>query len=587
MNKNTPLNSGMHAELKTEVAIIGAGTSGLYTAYRLVTDQRFTASEVQIFDMNDKLGGRLESVKLPGMDFWGELGGMRYLTSQEIVTTLIEGYPLTEKDLSKRTPVLKDKMTPVPFPMGDPSKLIMYLRKEHFKQDAWTAAQSKGEKLSTRFYLNDDDFGFSSDQLFNKIIYDVLMADVWVAQTYGHKIIKGSSVYDYSFELTSLDWDDIKPKLVYNFPNSPYDKRKVNDLGFWNLIKDQVSQEGYQFLANAGGYYSNTINWNSAEAFPYMVGDFTAGTIYKTIDEGYDSIAYALANSYMDQDGACIWSENKLLTFTKQHDSQHTYRYQLTFLNLKTNTKWNVYANTLVLAMPRRALELLDQENFFFNVNENSILNHSIQSVIMEPAFKILMGFKYPWWENLKISSGHSITDLPMRQCYYFGEDPQTNNSMLLGSYGDMETETFWKALTDDKLLFEVKPAKSASLKELHQLDRVQATKLMVDELMTQLRELHGPEVTIPEPYVTYFRDWTDEPFGAGYHAWKAGFSVDKVMPYMRKPVKGEQIHIIGEAYSDQQGWVEGAFCVAEKMLQDYFELNPPFWLSDDYYLGW
>lgn len=585
MNKNTRLNSGMQPDLKIEVAIIGAGTSGLYTAYRLVTDKKYTAEQVQIFDMNTKLGGRLESVIMPGMNFWGELGGMRYLTSQEIVTTLIEGY--IPKDSSERVPVLKDIMTPVPFPMGDPTKLLMYLRKEHFKQDAWTVAQGENEKLPTRYYLNDDDFGFSSDQLFNKIIYDVLMADSWVAETYGNKIIKGSSTYDYSFELTSRDWDDIKPKLVYNFPNSPYDQRKVNDLGFWNLIKDQISQEGYEFLANAGGYYSNTINWNSAEAFPYMVGDFSAGTIYKTIEEGYDSIAYAVANSYMDNDGACIWSENKLLTFTKEHPSTDTHMYELTFLNLKSNTEWKVYANKLVLAMPRKSLELLDQNNFFFNINENSVLNTNIRSVIMEPAFKILMGFQYPWWKDLGIDSGHSITDLPMRQCYYFGTDPENNNSMLLGSYGDMDTQTFWKALTDDKLLFKVKAAKSASLKELHQLDDVQATQLMVDELMNQLRELHGDQLTIPDPYVTYFKDWTDDPFGAGYHAWKAGFSVENVMPYMRKPVVNEQIHIIGEAYSDQQGWVEGAFCEAEKMLQKHFEMDRPYWLSPEYYLGW
>ncbi|PJJ07833.1 flavin-dependent amine oxidoreductase [Flavobacterium sp. 1] len=586
MNKDTYLNTGMQPDLKTEVAIIGAGTSGLYTAYRLVTDKKFSASEVQIFDMNSKLGGRLESVIMPGMNFWGELGGMRYLTSQEIVTTLIEGY-IPPENPSIRIPVLKDKMTPVPFPMGESSKLLMYLRKERFKQDAWTVAQGQNQKLPTRYYLNNNDFGFSSDQLFNKIIYDVLMADSWVAAAYGKKIKQGPSIYDYAFELTSRDWDDIKPKLIYNFPNSPYNKRKVNDLGFWNLIKDQVSQEGYEFLANAGGYYSNTINWNSAEAFPYMVGDFSAGTIYKTIEEGYDSIAYAIANSYMDHDDACIWSENKLLTFTKEHSSKDTHKYELTFLNLKTNTEWKVYANTLVLAMPRKSLELLDQNNFFFNINENSVLNTNIRSVIMEPAFKILMGFPYPWWKELGIDSGHSITDLPMRQCYYFGTDAETDNSMLLGSYGDMETETFWKALSDDKVLFEVKAAKSASLKELHQLNDVQTTKMMVNELMNQLRELHGPDVTIPEPYVTYFKDWTNEPFGAGYHAWKAGFSVENVMPYMRKPVADEQIHICGEAYSDQQGWVEGAFCEAEKMLQEYFGLDRPIWLSPDYYLGW
>jgi len=585
MNKNTPLNTGMHPDLKTEVAIIGAGTSGLYSAFRLVTAKKFEAHEVQIFDMNDKLGGRLESVILPGMNFWGELGGMRYLTSQEIVTNLIEGYPSSD-DPTTRIPVLKDIMTPIPFPMGDPEKLLMYLRKERFKQSDWNSAEGEHKKLITRYYLNEGDVGYSSDQLFNKIIHDVLMADAWVASTYGSKI-KGSSPLDYSFELDSRDWDNIKPKLIYNFPNSPYDGRKVNDIGFWNLIKDQVSQEGYQFLANAGGYYSNTINWNSAEAFPYMVGDFSADTQYKTIEEGYDSIAYAIANAYMEHNGACIWSENKLLTFTKDYSLNASHKYHLTFLNLKTNKQWKVFANHLILAMPRKSLELLDQNNFFFNADLNSTLHYNMSSVIMEPAFKILMGFKYPWWKELGIDSGHSITDLPMRQCYYFGTDPETNNSMLLGSYGDMETETFWKALTDDNVLFEVKAAKSASLTELHELDNVQATKLMVNELMNQLRELHGDQVTIPEPYVTYFRDWTEDPFGAGYHAWKAGYSVQDVMTYMRKPAVDEQIHICGEAYSDQQGWVEGAFCEAEKMLREYFGLTCPYWLSEEYYLGW
>lgn len=586
MNKNTPLNSGMAPGLKIEVAIVGAGTSGLYSAYRLTEHKKYAADQVQIFDMSDRLGGRLESVIMPGMNFWGELGGMRYLTSQEIVTTLIEGYPTSEKDLSKRTPVLKDKMTPVDFPMGNPAELLFYLRKQHFKQDAWNIAQRYGEKLETRYYLNEDDHGFSSDQLFNKIIYEVLMADPWFVGNYSDKVSKGPSQYDFSFMLTSRDWDQVKPKLTYHFKGSPYDGRKVNDLGFWNLIKDQVSQEGYLFLANAGGYYSNTINWNAAEAFPYMVGDFSENITYKTIEEGYDSIAYALANQYMGHEGACIWSENKLLTFSRDH-KEKGHKYELTFLNLKTNKQWKAYTNTIILAMPRKSLELLDQDNFFFNVNENTVLDKNIRSVIMEPAFKILMGFKHPWWKQLGLDSGHSITDLPIRQCYYFGTDPVTDNSMLLGSYGDMETETFWKALSDDKVLFKVKAAKSASLNELKELDHVQATQLMVDEVMSQLREVHGKMVAIPDPYVTYFRDWTDDPYGAGYHAWKAGISVKDVMPYMRKPDANEQIHICGEAYSDQQGWVEGAFCEAEKMLQEHFGMKRPVWLSKGYYMGW
>ncbi len=587
--KNINLNNGMSPNLQIEVAIIGAGTSGLYTAYRLTEDRKYAGKQLQVFDMSSRIAGRLESVKMPGMNFYGEPGGMRYLTSQDIVTTLIEGYPLSESDLSKRTPVLKYPMTPIAFPMGDPANLLMYLRKQRVNQNAWDVAQSNGEQLQTRYYLHEDNIGFSADQLFNKIIYDVLMADPWVVDNFGDKIFKYTQ-YKYEFQLNSKDWDDVKPCMKYCFPGSPYNNKKVNDIGFWNLIKDQVSQEGYVFLANAGGYYSNTINWNAAEAFPYMVGDFSSNPTYKTIEEGYDSIAYALADAYLGNTDACIWTENKLLTFTKEHTNKHTHIYELSFLNIPSNTKWKVYANKIVLGMPRKSLELLDQENFFFDINTNQgeMLNNNIRSVIMEPAFKILLGFEYPWWKKaLNIDSGHSITDLPLRQCYYFGTDPSNNHSMLLGSYGDMETETFWKALSDDKLIFEVRATKSVSLMELKKLDSEQATQVMTNEVMKQLRELHGLDVVIPDPYITWFRDWTDDPFGAGYHAWKAGVSVKDVMPYMRRPTSGENIHIVGEAYSDQQGWVEGAFCEAEKMLQEHFHLDRPVWLSADYYLGW
>ena len=56
----------------------------------------------------------------------------------------------------------------------------------------------------------------------------------------------------------------------------------------------------------------------------------------------------------------------------------------------------------------------------------------------------------------------------------------------------------------------------------------------------------------------------------------------------MRQPDPAESIHICGEAYSDQQGWVEGALCEAEKMLQGpSFKLSWPSWLPTSYYLGW
>ena len=579
--KNIKVEKDIPTNKAVEVAIIGAGVSGLYSAYRLTNDATnpMAADQVQIFEMGDRIGGRLESVVLPGMTISGELGGMRYMTSQEIATSLIEK-------------VFKDTLTHIPFPMGNDANHFGYFRKQRLRMDAWQNAQNNGEKLQTRYYLNDDDIGYSGDQLFNKVIYDVLAADSWFMNKYG-TLIDNPKPYEYTFKITREQWNDIKPNLTYNF-DGPYSGLKVNNIGFWNLIKDQVSQEGYTFLAQAGGYYSNTINWNAAEAFPYMVGDFSnAGSEYRTIEGGYDLIAYALAKGYLEKNGANIWMGNRLVTFKKQ--TTGSYKYILEFFNTSTQTNWTLETNKLVLAMPRRSLELLDQNNFFFDQDTQTVLQKNMASVIKEPSLKILMGFEEPWWkEDFGTLAGHSITDLPLRQCYYFGTDKNDSNSLFLGSYNDMRTVTFWQALANSKRkggikreLFKVQMAKNVIQSNIdNDLESNQATKVMVDEAMNQIRELHGRE-DIPKPYVTWYKDWSKDPYGGGYHAWKANYDIARTMKYMRNPDAEENIYICGEAYSDQQGWIEGAFCVAERMLEDYFELNRPEWLSPNYYLGW
>jgi len=568
------LNHRFQDQLTMNTAIIGAGVSGLYAAYRLVTtngtEATLSGDQVQVFDLSHRIGGRLESVRLPGMKIVGELGGMRYMSSHRIVATLIE--QVFNKDL-----------TTIPFPMGDDAHLLAYLRKQRLKINSWEEAQQKGKRLNTRYILNNKDRGFSANQLFNRIVYEVLMADPWFVKNFQGKATNPSK-YNYTFTLTLKDWDEVKPNLTYHF-DGPYRGNKVRDIGFWNLIKDRISQEGYNFLADAGGYYSNTINWNAAEAFPYMVGDFSnAGSTYKTIDGGFDQIAYTLANEYLKHEGAAIWMENKLMNFRRSKEKPS--RYELMFMHVPTLTKWKAYADNIILAMPRRSLELLDQYNFFFDSNKQPLFRYNIDSVIIEPSYKILMGFESPWWNTLGQMHGHSITDLPMRQCYYFGTDPSDGHSLLLGSYNDMITVPFWEGLSKHPELFQVRITDPAEEEGLKALANVQATRIMVNEVMHQLKELHNTK-NIPEPYVTWYKDWTRDPYGGGYHAWKAGYAINEVMPFMRRPINKENVFICGEAYSALQGWVEGALCVAEKMLQEHFERQWPEWLEKDYYLGW
>ena len=110
------------------------------------------------------------------------------------------------------------------------------------------------------------------------------------------------------------------------------------------------------------------------------------------------------------------------------------------------------------------------------------------------------------------------------------------------------------------------------------------ATDEMVQIANRQVASVHAlPE--IPPPYSAVYHTWNEDPYGGGWHEWKANYRLDEVMCKMRKPVAKQDIYIVGEAYSYDQGWVEGALDTAESMLEDFFGLKRPAWLPSDYQL--
>ncbi|MDQ6807130.1 MAG: hypothetical protein M3065_19710 [Actinomycetota bacterium] len=51
-------------------------------------------------------------------------------------------------------------------------------------------------------------------------------------------------------------------------------------------------------------------------------------------------------------------------------------------------------------------------------------------------------------------------------------------------------------------------------------------------------------------------------------------------LPSMINPVPSVPVYVCGEAYSNGQGWVEGALETAEMVLQKHFGLAAPDWAS-------
>ena len=75
-----------------DIVIVGGGPGGTYLAWRFRNMRTLDAKSILLLEANDRIGGRLYSVDIPGIDFnVAEAGGMRYIpTSQPLVTDVID-----------------------------------------------------------------------------------------------------------------------------------------------------------------------------------------------------------------------------------------------------------------------------------------------------------------------------------------------------------------------------------------------------------------------------------------------------------------------------------------------------------------
>ncbi|HXP51173.1 MAG TPA: hypothetical protein VN922_14540 [Bacteroidia bacterium] len=436
----------------------------------------------------------------------------------------------------------------------------------------------------------------------------------------------------------------------------------VKNIGYWDLMFDQLGSEGYSYTADANGYTSNVINWNSAVAFNSN-NEFTPGNQYKTLTHGYSYMFTALFaeieklakekgivfNYFPDKRLHSILSKGKKVHFT--------------IATRENPWKPSVekISDAVWMAMPRAAIELVAEATRYFKTDGLDVLNDTrvrlyLEGAIMQPSYKVGLFFSEPWWENAtyspKLSSysvsdsalqiswlkpfskkikadkdvynciydnteamvtaleacigetitnaqiaelinqttmpdtiGPSFTDMPVRMAVYFGNNALDQSGQkvygMLASYDDEYFTSFWRELEEN-------PGKEWIIPEADDVQPLEGPRkvpsAMVKMLRKQLAAMHfGPGASyskVPEPLEAKYMDWSLPPFNAGYHAWAAHYDVCDVQQKIRKPsqlIKGADanIFIVGETYSNDQAWVEGAYCTSESVLNDFFDMEP------------
>jgi len=647
-------------------SIFGAGAAGLYTAWRLLdgkpanksgqAKQLSKGDTLELYDWGKYDFSKAEpGTRSPGArvcswyykddknNSYLELGGMRYsdwdgnsaAASQghRLVTTVIE-----QLDLKKYS---------VPF--NESTNPLFYLRTKNMYLNDISSSNPAPYNVDHFGAATSPDNGFS-------VIQDLAMTPAEAK-----KITRAQWCHFYRKGTISVDLQD----------SSVFKKDdRMTDIGYWDLMFDQLGPEGFAYTADGNGYTSNIINWNSAVAIQSN-NEFVPGNEYKTLTTGYSSIftaLYAAIVQLAKKKGVNFkYHPNTRLHSILQIDK--VIHYSIATRENPNKKSGSSTTDAAWLAMPRYAIDLVAQATRYQDHKGLDVLNHRkvqlyLESAIMQPSYKVGLFFPTPWWAdtvntpypaqitayevtddvlkelaaqgfpkkyidairkasnpqiieapftpaavfistveeciqerltvkqadlllNLSVRNtiGPSVTDTPIRQIVYFGNNAivQKGDPVygILASYDDEQFTSFWQELE-----LEPNTERKVPISEDYQpLEGPRKVpERMVKMLRKQLAAVHfGPQSDysdVPPPLEARYMDWSLPPFNAGYHAYAAHYDICDVQQKIRKPsqlIEGEDanIFIVGETYSNDQAWVEGAFCTAESVLNDFFGIDP------------
>lgn len=589
----------------TNYVIVGAGPAGLYTAYRLLSSGTLNQGDtVRLFEWSNRPGGRIYTYTFPASAYppgakpnglYCEFGGMRFAIDKDNFPQnppgIVEGHVLVQQTIIELG--LQNKV--VPFLQS--SNRLYYLRGKQVYETTITSTAGLPYNFNAEFKT------FLENNLPPPSATDPYTADNilnGIAGLFAPPPYLGSSNTDrtawcnyYANGTVGADG------ATASFPEGT----PIRDIGYWNLLYDQLGDEGFDYVADGTGYTSNVINWNAADAMQAN-NDYGSNVSYMRLDGGYSLLFEALANQITQlaakYPGSGIVYNRRLVSLSESPNGTTTCNF---IWQAGRETSYvTAEADVLFLAMPRRALQMVAHGSPQKYMLNNPQVKYCLQSSIDQPAIKAVLVFDQAWWTGAPYPpqlvspdpknplppaqqvGGATITDLPLRMVYYFGNNipggPGGGSPyVLLASYDDMNYSDFWRQLefAGDEPGRDFQSWTGGPTP-------MSPNSAFTGLLLKQLADVHGmAEGSIPAPIAAYFQDWGQDPFGGGYHGWAPHYNICLTMDRVRAPYQkiltqrspGYQTYIVGSCYSFDQAWVEGAFCTAESVLQDFINLAP------------
>jgi lysine 2-monooxygenase len=232
-----------------DLAVVGAGAAGTFVAHEAL--RRRPEWSIELFERTNRIGGRLQSVAVPGARHPIELGGMRYLHGHRHVDRVISEHGLATHA----------------FDIGrGPDRTVLR---------GVTADGLADPRAGSGYELAADEAGRSAGDLITEAF---------------ERIVPGATRMD-------LDaWLQARPGLRHK-------GRPLTDWAIGEALASVLSPAGHRFVNDAFGYDSGLRGQNAADAIPYLLGAGDPSGEARTPDAGMQAIPLALAAAFLDRGG--------------------------------------------------------------------------------------------------------------------------------------------------------------------------------------------------------------------------------------------------------------------------------------------
>jgi monoamine oxidase len=427
------------------MVVVGAGVAGTAAAY--VASQRHPEWRCLLLEQSSRVGGRLLSLAWPGVEgVRAELGGMRFRTSQPLISALID-----ELGLSTR-----------------PFRTVFDENRLALRDLQWRAGDP--ERASAAYDLADGERGMAPAEL--------------LLQAF-EQIVPGA------LAMTDPEWLEVNERGTFR-------GRLLRDWSLHDALAAVLSREGHCYVVDGFGYTNVLGDRNAADAIPWVLIEARPEHENHTLVDGMESLPRALAARFVETGG-----EIQLDCAVSAVDVQDANE-AILMVTAADGHAWR--ARRLVLAVPPHALSELAGAS---SLIDTRIWAQLMDSVDPSAAAKLFLAFERAWWRDAGFRGVRLVSDGPLSKTYAFDfgappDGPATSPALLLASYSDGPVRDQWVALRDAP-----EGTDTGDLVAAGRWGAYPASEAQVSCACRALGSLF-PGHAVPAPIGAAFKDWRD-----------------------------------------------------------------------------